>query len=340
MQSVWRNNAVVMFTLLGLVGTSCMAGQHKLSSQRQAVASTLTASTATARAKVQVSYSQLPLHFEANRGQSDQQVKFLSRGNGYVLFLTPTEAVLSLQKRGSGEMAKRKNGEERNSQPATLRMQLAHVHLAISYLAQWLFQLSPDSQALAQASAAAQRVIALNDAFPWGHSVLGFVYLCQKQYEQAIAEMERAIALAPNDVWGYVGLAEMLGWMGRPEEGLLMVEQALRRKPPSIMDEHLASIGAAYYLAGRPEEAIAPLKQYINRYPNILDAHLTLTAAYSELGKGAEARAEAAEVLRLNPNYSLEIARKRSPLERSSVPRAESCRPAQGGAEVNEELRM
>lgn len=43
-------------------------------------------------------YSRLPLHFEANAGQTDRRVKFLSRGNGYGLFLTPTEAVLVLRK--------------------------------------------------------------------------------------------------------------------------------------------------------------------------------------------------------------------------------------------------
>ena len=42
-------------------------------------------------------YGQLPLSFEANQGQTDPQVDFLSRGSGYALFLTPTEAVLSLQ---------------------------------------------------------------------------------------------------------------------------------------------------------------------------------------------------------------------------------------------------
>jgi hypothetical protein len=39
-------------------------------------------------------YATLPLRFEANAGQSDPQVKFLSRGSGHTLFLTPTEAVL------------------------------------------------------------------------------------------------------------------------------------------------------------------------------------------------------------------------------------------------------
>jgi hypothetical protein len=59
----------------------------------------------------------------------------------------------------------------------------------------------------------------------------------------------------------------------------------------------------------------APLKQYLTRYPNILGPHLTLAAVYSELGKEAEARAEAAEVLRINPNFSLEVHRQRVPIK-------------------------
>ena len=43
------------------------------------------------------SFSQLPLSFEANEGQTDDRVEFLSRGQGYTLFLTPTGAVLSLK---------------------------------------------------------------------------------------------------------------------------------------------------------------------------------------------------------------------------------------------------
>src|SRR5213594_1444650 len=43
-------------------------------------------------------YGKLPLSFEANRGQTDAQVRFLARGQGYTLFLTSQEAVLSLRK--------------------------------------------------------------------------------------------------------------------------------------------------------------------------------------------------------------------------------------------------
>lgn len=49
-------------------------------------------------AKVMESYGQLPLSFEINQGQTDCQVKFLSRGSGYSLFLTSTEAVMTLRK--------------------------------------------------------------------------------------------------------------------------------------------------------------------------------------------------------------------------------------------------
>ena len=39
----------------------------------------------------------VPLSFEANQGQTDSQVKFLSRGDGYSLFLTSNEAVFTLR---------------------------------------------------------------------------------------------------------------------------------------------------------------------------------------------------------------------------------------------------
>src|ERR1700741_796003 len=41
-------------------------------------------------------FAPLPLWFEPNLGQTDPQVKFTAHGNGYTLFLTPTNAVVSL----------------------------------------------------------------------------------------------------------------------------------------------------------------------------------------------------------------------------------------------------
>jgi len=123
------------------------------------------------------------------------------------------------------------------------------------------------------------------------------------------------VILAPNDAWNYAALAEVLSRVGRTDEALQAAEQALRLKPLHHVDEHLARVGVAYHLAGRTEEAVAPLKKFLARYPNILGAHLTLAAVYSELGKEAEARAEAAEVLRINPKFSLEVHKERVPIK-------------------------
>lgn len=56
------------------------------------------ASMDASKAKLAERFGKLPLSFESNKGQTDSAVKFLSHGPGYDLFLTATEAVLSLQK--------------------------------------------------------------------------------------------------------------------------------------------------------------------------------------------------------------------------------------------------
>jgi hypothetical protein len=59
-------------------------------------APTAAAITPATRARISASYAALPLGFEANQGQVDPRVKYLARGNGYALFLTADDAVISL----------------------------------------------------------------------------------------------------------------------------------------------------------------------------------------------------------------------------------------------------
>ena len=65
----------------------------------------------TSRPRLAQNYGRLPLSFELNKGQTDSQVKFLSRGRGYTMFLTQGEAVLALRAgnqkaNGKGQKAK------------------------------------------------------------------------------------------------------------------------------------------------------------------------------------------------------------------------------------------
>jgi adenylate cyclase len=184
--------------------------------------------------------------------------------------------------------------------------------LFINYRLLWSSQLSQDPQILDRALEVGQRVVTLQDASPSSHTILSQAYLLKKQYEQANSEAEQALALNPSDGRLYAGLANVLSSLGRPEEALGLAEKALRLNPRLPL-RNLVQLGHTYYLAGRTEEAIAALKKSLNGSPADLDAHLLLAAVYSELGRDVEAQAEAAEVVRINPKWSLEVWKQRVP---------------------------
>jgi hypothetical protein len=86
---------------------------------------------AAAQAQVSAGYGKLPLSFEINGGQSDARVKFLAHGQGYSLFLTPREAVLSLRAgRAKGRQPAAGNAAKGNerARSAVVRMRLAHAN--------------------------------------------------------------------------------------------------------------------------------------------------------------------------------------------------------------------
>jgi adenylate cyclase len=141
---------------------------------------------------------------------------------------------------------------------------------------------------------------------------LSDAYLWKKQYEQASAEAEQVLALNPSDGRFYADVAGTLSFLGRSEEALGLIEKALRLNP-RLPRGNLLALGQVYYLAGRSEEAITVLKKSLNGSPADLGAHLLLAAVYSELGRDAEARTEAAAVLQINPKWSLEVWKQRVP---------------------------
>src|SRR6266568_2476919 len=80
-------------------------------------------------ARLSETYGKLPLHFEANRGQTDKDVRFLSRGAGYSLYLTASEAVLVLAKpnadaKGDVRATRERRDTPTRAQSVALRMSL------------------------------------------------------------------------------------------------------------------------------------------------------------------------------------------------------------------------
>ena len=110
-------------------------------------------------------------------------------------------------------------------------------------------------------------------------------------------------------------LADALSFAGQPEKAIGLMEKAMRLNPQYAGDWYVFVLGRSYARMGRYQEATAAFKRLLARNPDHLGAHLDLAAIYSGSGQEEEARAEAAEVLRLNPDLSLEGLRQRLPFK-------------------------
>lgn len=189
----------------------------------------------------------------------------------------------------------------------------AYAGLATTYVTEWQFQKNQDPQIRERAFALAHQAIALDDSAPGAHEVLGILYLwIDKQHEQAIAEGERSIALGPNLPSCHCSLGLALIQAGRPAEAIAFIEKGLQLDPLSRMrGVCLTSLGQAYRMMGKYEEALSPLRKALT-FIDYWNAHLQVAATYSELGREREAQAEVAELVRTNPQMSLEILRRMS----------------------------
>ncbi len=151
----------------------------------------------------------------------------------------------------------------------------------------------------------AQKAIGIDDSSPSAHALLCSLYILKKEYDKAIAEGERAVALSPSGAFAHEWYAASLNYAGRPEEAIPMFQKAIRLHPvgnPGLYNNY----GTALRNVGRFEEAVSAYKKALQRSPDNILAHIALTATYSMMGREQEASAEAAEVLRLNPKFSLD----------------------------------
>ena len=195
---------------------------------------------------------------------------------------------------------------------------LAHTWLGWTHWLDYSFGWSQDPQSLEGAFELAQRAISLDDSVSEAHALLGKVHLWKRHHDLAIAELEKTLSLNRNYADGLTGLGEALYFAGRPEEAIGLVKKAMRLNPKYPV-WYLLNLGHAYFLTGRYEEAITTLKRVINRNPNFWPAYIYLAASYVELGQDEKARIEASEVLRINPNFSLEAGRQRLPYKDKAV---------------------
>ncbi len=186
----------------------------------------------------------------------------------------------------------------------------AHAFLALTHVLDYVNRWSaspPRSQE--QAEAAAARAVSLDDQDPWAHWALSIVNMYKRRLEEALREAERAIALNPSFAEAHVNLGEVLHYSGRSEEALKYYDRATALNP-YFPDVVLHFQALALFQLGRYDEAVVLLKRRLTRNMSTDVSRALLAASYGHLGRFEEARDAWSDLLRVNPNYSLDYRRK------------------------------
>ncbi len=190
---------------------------------------------------------------------------------------------------------------------------LASIHVR-DYANQWS---EAPARSLEWAHMSASRAAALNDSYPRAHWALATVYVWMRRNDEAIAEAERAISLDPNFAEGHVILGFALLYSGRPQDAIACFDRGAALDPYH-QDILLHFQAQARFHLGKFEEAIGYLKRRLVRNPETDISRVLLAACYGHLGHTDEARCIWEELLRFNPQYSLEHRRQVLPYKNPS----------------------
>jgi len=161
------------------------------------------------------------------------------------------------------------------------------------------------AKSLERAYELGQKALDLDEKLGPTHYLLSVTYTLKKQHEKAIEHGKVAVEFNPNSALFQASLARLLMNAGRSQESIPLYKKAIRLNPyaPS---SNFYNYGFALWMMGQYEEALAAGNQARSRGPNDLFSQMLLAATYIELGRDEEARASAAEALRIKSDLTLE----------------------------------
>jgi len=163
-----------------------------------------------------------------------------------------------------------------------------------------------------------KKALTLNDSLDIAHCGMGWIYLFKRQHDEAIKEGERAIELNPNGAEAHTHLAFILCYSDKADLAIELLKRAFRLNP--IPPPHFYMfLGIAYRNNGQYEKAIEQSKKGLSGNLDQLIPFLTLAVSYSLLNRTEEAHKAVEEVLRIDPNFSLEYHAKTMPYKRQET---------------------
>jgi len=193
----------------------------------------------------------------------------------------------------------------------------AYVLLGVTYYLEVFFGTSLPKDVIPKATELIQKALAMNGSLAEARSSLGVLYTWSGRYDEGIAEAERGVELDPNSGQANYNLALVLRWAGKSKEAIPVLQKAIRLEPMAP-DNYNRQLAVDYFLAGDCKEAIATCEKGLKRQPDHLISRVIIAVVYGSCGREAEAREEAAEVLRINPKFSVESFTGNTPYKNTS----------------------
>ena len=180
----------------------------------------------------------------------------------------------------------------------------AYAEKSFAYFSSFIMPMSRNPKVVESALAAALKAVEADDKLPLAHARLAWAYFSTRQHAKAIASARRAVALGPNDAEAFAQLGNILNWSGKPIEGKLNIEKAMRLNP-HYPYYYLFYLGQSHYLLSDNDKAIELMNRVITRAPYFLPVRRHLAVLYSEKGETKAAKEQTAEVLRIFPGASI-----------------------------------
>jgi adenylate cyclase len=146
-------------------------------------------------------------------------------------------------------------------------------------------------ESLSSIEALARRALALDDADAEARSLLANALWARADYESALAETERALAMTPNLAFAHHMRGSTLIFSGHPKEGIAALERSIRfdpREPRSA--GRLNQMALGFYFSRDYAAAVEVAKRAIRSYPEYPLPYRWLAAALGQLGRIEEAK--------------------------------------------------
>ncbi len=178
---------------------------------------------------------------------------------------------------------------------------LAYAGMADASLA--MYRKTKDSIWAQKALGAAQQAQHLNDQMPEVHSALGRVYLKTGKTAEALAELKRALALAPSSDDALRRLAEAYLAANRPQDAIETYKKAVEINPYYWFNYN--ALGSAYLGIGDNQDALKAFQRVTEIEPDNAIGYWNIGVVYYRQGKWQECIPAYQKALQLKPSFAI-----------------------------------